>query len=136
MRVAELPFVSAVTAVIVMITHPAPVYTATIVAFELVFSTRGWRGALVQGGVLVGPVHAVWVAITQPLAGDALSSIPLLVLCAREFRFLVAFSIIALMPFVLIRVVQAVVVSIADVDAGNAVAIVAREQISKACSAF
>jgi hypothetical protein len=50
---------------------------------------------------------------------------------AREFRFRVAFSASALMSVVFVRVVEAIVVSIADVNARNAVAVVASEQVSK-----
>ena len=50
---------------------------------------------------------------------------------ASKFRFRVAFPIAALMATVFIGVVQTVVVSIADVDARDAVAIVASKQVSE-----
>lgn len=51
---------------------------------------------------------------------------------AREFRLRVAFAASALVSVVLVRVVEAIVVAVADVNARNAVAVVAGEEVAKA----
>lgn len=57
---------------------------------------------------------------------------PLLVSATGEFRLCIAFAVTTLMTAILIRVIQAVVISITDVDARNAVAIVAGKEVAKA----
>lgn len=42
----------------------------------------------------------------------------------------------ALMTFVLVRVIETIVVAVANINSRNAVAVVAREQIAEACPAF
>lgn len=50
---------------------------------------------------------------------------------AGKFSFSVAFTVAALMPVVFIRIVQTVVVPIANVNTWDAVAIVASKQVAK-----
>lgn len=50
---------------------------------------------------------------------------------AREFRFRVAFAAPTLVSIIFIRIVQAVVVSVADVNARDAIAVVARKQVAE-----
>lgn len=129
--VAEFALVAAVTAVVVVIAEPALVQAATVVAGELVFGAGHRLGTVVEGHVLVGTVHAVGVAVAQPFVGDALRPVPGLVCRAGEFRFFIAFSVVALVTIVLVGVVETVVVAIADVDARYAVSVVAGEQVAK-----
>ena len=94
-------------------------------------------------------VNTVWIAIANPSLGNALGTAPCLIRLTRELPVRVALSGVALVPLVLVGIVQAVVVAcdishyyeplstpqsrtIANIDARNAVAIVAREQIAKA----
>lgn len=42
----------------------------------------------------------------------------------------------ALMTLIFVRVIQTIIVPVANVNSRNAVAVVAREQIAEACSAF
>lgn len=57
---------------------------------------------------------------------------PLLVGAAGKLGLGVALAVAALVPAVLVRVVQTVVVAVADVDARYAVAVVARKQVAEA----
>lgn len=85
-----------------------------------------------QSRVLVRPIHTVWIAVAQPPLRNALASSPRLVLLARKLSLIVALPVIALMPIVLVAVVQAIIVSVADIDPGNTISVVAREQVAEA----
>lgn len=63
--------------------------------------------------------------------GFFMSITPLFVGDAVEFRFGVADAVAALVSIVLVRVVQTVVVSVAEVQARDAVAVVARKQVAE-----
>lgn len=56
---------------------------------------------------------------------------PLFVGDAVEFRLGVADAVAALVSIVLVRVVQTVVISVAEVEARDAVAVVARKQVAE-----
>lgn len=56
--------------------HTDLVDAASISAGEHVLGARLLLGTVVEGGVLVGAVHAVRIAITNPLLGDALGAAP------------------------------------------------------------
>lgn len=111
-RLALLALVGGVTTVVVVVAQPALVDAAAILALELVVTAAWLRtGAVVQRGVLVGAVHAVRVAVAHPLLGDALRAVPVLVLGARVLHLGVALAVVALVPVVLVRVVQTIVVA-------------------------
>lgn len=67
---------------------------------------------------------------------NALRSAPRLVALAGEFRLVVAFPVVALVPCVLVRIVQTIVVAVAYIYARDAMAVIAGEQIAKAGSPF
>lgn len=50
---------------------------------------------------------------------------------AREFRFIITFPASALMSIIFIRIIQTIVICIADVNARNAIAIVAGKQVTE-----
>ena len=56
---------------------------------------------------------------------------PLFVGGTREFRLLITLPVSALVTAIFIRIVQTIVVSVADVNPRDAVAIVAREQVAE-----
>lgn len=134
LAVAFLSFIAAIAAIVVVVACPAGVNATSISASELIFCAWLRAGAVVECHVFIRAIHAVRVSITKPLFGDALRSAPSLVSFARELVFVVAFSVVALMPVVFVAVVETVVVAIADVDPGHAVSIVASEQIAEAGS--
>ena len=88
--------------------------------------------------VLICSVHAIRIAVADPLLGNALRFTPLLVGAAREFRFGVALARSALMALVLIRIVKAVVIAVADINSRNTVSVIARKQVTEAglCARF
>lgn len=87
-----------------------------------------------QSHVLISPVNAIRISIAQPFFWDALGAIPHFVRGASELRFFVAFSVVALMTLIFIGVIQTIVVSIADVNSRNTVAVITSEQIAETCS--
>jgi len=94
LRVTVFALVRAVAAVVVVVAHPSAVDAPPVATRELIRAAVGHRRAVERGHVLVCSVHAVRVAIAQPLPRYALRSVPRLVGCAREFRRLVAFTVI------------------------------------------
>lgn len=87
-----------------------------------------------QRRVLVGSIDTVWISVAQPPLGNALRPTPGLVLLARELRLIVTLPVIALMSVVLVTIVQAIIVSVANVNPWNTVSIVTREQVAEARS--
>lgn len=67
---------------------------ATVSAGEHVLGTRLLLGAVVEGGVLVGSVHAVWIAVANPFLRDALRASPGLILDAGKLGDLVTLPVI------------------------------------------
>lgn len=135
-RITELPLVAAIPAVIVMVADPVLVQTAPVVTSELVLSARRGRGTVMQSDVLIGTVHAVRVSIAEPFLRDALRPVPHLIRRAGELSLLVALPIVTLVPFVLVGLVQAIIVPVADVDPRYTVAVIAREEVAEAGPAF
>jgi hypothetical protein len=103
LRVTLFAFIRGVSTVVVVITQPPLVDASAVTAGELVVAvTRLWTGAVVDRRIFICTVHAIWVSVTQPLLGDALRAVPVLVCIARVFRLLVTLPVIALMSVVLI----------------------------------
>lgn len=48
------------------------VNTTSVSAGKHILGTRLLFGTIVEGGVFVSSVHAVWIAVTDPLLGNAL----------------------------------------------------------------
>ena len=71
-------------------TAPDLVDAAPVLAEVLVLRTGFGLRAVVEGAVLIGPVHTVWVPIAHPPLGDAHGPSPLPVGRAVEFLFLIA----------------------------------------------
>ena len=84
------------------------------------------------GVQIVGYIDAVRVAVTNPLTRDAHGSVPDLVLLALKLSVRVTLPVVALLLLVLIGAVQAIIVTVAEVDPWDAVSVVAREEIAKA----
>jgi len=66
----------------------------SVAAGEHVLAAWLLGGTVVQGGVLVGSIHTVWVSIADPFLGYALGTLPGFVLHASELRFLIALAVI------------------------------------------
>jgi len=81
---AVLAFVRAIAAVVVVVAHPATVDASPVTARELVRAAVSHRRAVEHRCVLVSPIHAVRIAIAQPLFRYALCPIPRLVRLTRE----------------------------------------------------
>lgn len=120
-----------------MVTHPVLVDAALVLALVLLLRIA-WlrRGAVVHGCVLVRPVHTVGVSVAHPALGDAGSPPPLLVLGALELSLSVTLPGVTLMAGIFVRIIQAIVVPITNVDPWHTVSIVTSEQVSKASSLF
>ena len=124
-----------------MIASPVLVHTPTISASELLGSAATPLCAIESSSgryVFVCSIDTVWIAITDPLLGNALRFSPLLVGTTGEFRFGVALARSTLMTLILVRVIETVIISIANVDSWNAVAVIARKQVTEAglCARF
>lgn len=91
---AVLALVRSVAAVVVVVAHPTTVDAPPVAARELVSAAVCHRRAVEQRGVLVRPVHAVRIAVTQPLFRYALCPVPRLVRLTRELGRLVAFTVV------------------------------------------
>jgi hypothetical protein len=112
LSLALFALIGGITAVVVVVAQPALVDATAVAALELVVAAARFRtGAVVQRGVLVGAVHAVRVAVAHPLLGNALRAVPVLVLGARVLHLGVALAVVALVPVVLVRVVQTIIVT-------------------------
>lgn len=135
-RVAELSFVATVATIIVMIAQPILIQTAAVFAGELIICTGNRCRTMVHSHILISSVDTVRISIAQPLLRNALSPVPDFIRCTGEFGLFVTFPVVTLMPFILVRIIQAVIVPITDVHPWNAVTIIASEQVSKAGSAF
>ena len=85
---------------------------------------------------LIGTIHAIWVTIAHPFFLDTNGASPLAVLFTREFTIGIASPVGTLAIGILIRVIKAVVVAITNINVGNAIAIVASEEIPIASSVF
>lgn len=94
LRVTIFALVRAVPAVVVVVAHPSSVDAPPVAARELIRAAVGYRRAIERGHVLVRSVHAIRVAVTQPLPRYALCPVPRLIGCAREFRRLVTLTVI------------------------------------------
>lgn len=94
LAVTLLALVRAVAAVVVVVAHPSAVDAPPVAARELVRAAVCHRRAVERGRVLVGPVHAVRVAVAQPLARYALRPVPRLVRRARELGRFVALPVV------------------------------------------
>ncbi len=156
--VALGPFVRSVSAVVVVVASPVAVDAASVSAGKLLRRAAVPRRAIERRRILVGAVDTIRVAIADPLARNALSfawfiksfrnfvkknpfqefesaqsfvRTPLFVGAAGEFRFSVAFAVAALVSVVFVGIIQTVVISVADVDARNAVAIVAGKEVAE-----
>lgn len=77
-----------------MITHPVLVDASAILALVLVTFARLRIGTPVGGGVLVGPIDTVGIAVADPFLRNALSPAPLLVLGAGKLLLLVAHPVV------------------------------------------
>jgi hypothetical protein len=109
---AVLALVGGVAAVVVVVAQPALVDATAVAALELVVTAARLRTrAVMQRGVLVGAVHTIWVAVAHPLLRDALRAVPILVLGASVLHLGVALAVVALVPVVLVRVVQTIIVT-------------------------
>lgn len=136
LRIAMFSFIGAISAVIVVIADPASVDTTAVVALELIVGARRWSGAVVDGRVFISAINTVRITITQPLLGYTLRPSPGLVLFAGVLGFRIALTFVALMAVVFVTVVKAIVVTVTDVDPGNAVSIVTGEKVPEAGPAF
>lgn len=132
--VAELSFVTAVATIIIMVAQPIHIQATTIVAGELIFFAGLRRRTMVLSHILVSPVNTIRLSIAQPFFGNTLRPVPNFVRGAGELCLFVTLSVIALVSIVLVRVIHAIVVPVADVTSGYTVAIVAGKQISEASS--
>lgn len=119
-----------------MIAQPALVQATSVLTGELRVRTRGSLRTVVQSRVLIGPIDTIGIAVAQPFLRYALRPVPHFVGGTREFRLFVALPVVALVPLVLVRVVQAIVVAVADVNPRYAIAIVAGEQVAEASAAL
>ena len=77
-------------------------------------------------------VDTIRIAVAHPVLLDAHGPPVVLVGLALKLRRGVAGSLVAVLLGGLVRVIDTVVVSVADVGVGNAVAVVAREQVAEA----
>lgn len=77
-----------------MVAHPTAVHAPPVTARELVRATAGRRRAVQRRRVLVRSVHAVRVAVAQPLPRYALRPVPRLVRRARELRRFVTLPVV------------------------------------------
>lgn len=94
LAVAELSFVASVATVVVVIAEPIFIEASSVVAQELIFGAGQRRRTVMHRNVLVGTVHAVGIAVAEPLSRYALCSAPHFVRRAREFRFFVALPVV------------------------------------------
>lgn len=94
MRVAVFSFIRTVTAVVVVVAHPATVDASPVAARELICTAVGYRRTVEQRRVLVRTVNAVRVTVAKPLFRYALCPIPRLVRQTREFSRLVTFTVV------------------------------------------
>lgn len=92
--VAEFSLVATVAAIVVMIAQPTAIQAPPVVASELMISARRWRRTVMQRYILISPINAVRISITQPFLRNALGAIPHLVRGASELRFFVAFPVV------------------------------------------
>lgn len=92
--VTVLALVRAVATIVVVIAHPSLVDAPAVAARELIRAAVHRRRAVQRRRVLVRAVHAVRVAVAQPLFRYALRSVPRFVRHARELRRLVTFPIV------------------------------------------
>lgn len=134
--VAAFAFVRAVAAVVVVVAKPAFVDASAVGALELVWGARRRRSAVMYCRVLIGSVDTIWIAIAQPLSRYTLSASPEFVLLARVLGLGVTLAFVTLVAVVLITVIEAIVVSIADVDSRYAVAVVASKEVAEAGSSL
>jgi len=112
MGLTFLSFIRGVSAVVIVVAEPALVDAPAVLALELVVATAWLRtGTVVESGVLIGAVNAVWIAVANPLFGNALGAVPVLVLSASVLCLWVALAVIALVAVILVRVVQTVVIT-------------------------
>lgn len=72
LSVAELSFVGAVAAVVVVVAGPSFVDATAVLALELIVRAGLWSRTVVQGGVLIGAVNTVGIAVAEPFLGNAL----------------------------------------------------------------
>ena len=84
-----------------------------------------------NGCVFVGAVHAIRISVTNPSLGYTLSPSPVFVGRTGEFSVGIALTGIALMSNIFIRVVETVIISVADIYSWNTVSIIASEEITK-----
>jgi hypothetical protein len=136
LAVAEFALVRAVAAVVVMVTQPSLVDAPSVVTLELIVHTRRRRWTIVQRSVLISAIYTIWIAITKPFLRNTLGASPGLVLLACELCLLVTLPVVALVSDVLVTVVQAIVVSVANVDSRYAISVVTGEQVAEAGSTF
>ena len=123
-------FIRSITAIVVVIASLILVHTPSVAAGKLFGSASAPLSAIESRSgrhVLIGSIDAIRIAVTDPFLGNALSFAPLLVGAAGEFCFGVAFTRSALMPLILVGIVETIVVTVADVNAGNTIAVVAGE---------
>lgn len=87
-----------------------------------------------HGDILVGTIDTIGITIADPSLGNALSAAPVLVGGAGELAIRIAFTRVALVSSILVRIIEAIIITIADVNPWYAVAIVAGEKITETCS--
>jgi len=84
-RVTVFAFIRTVTAVIVVVAHPATVDASPVAARELIRTAVGHRRTVEQRRVLVRSINAVRVTVAKPLFRYALCPVPRFVRQTREF---------------------------------------------------
>lgn len=68
---------------------------------------------------------------TNPSFRDTLRSTPILIGCTRELSIGIALTSVALVSYIFIRIVETVIVTVANIDARNTISIIACEKVSK-----
>jgi hypothetical protein len=121
-----------------MIAFPESIDASAVVTFELVNRAllKGHGAVLNLGLVLIRTIDTIRVSIANPFFFDADSSTPFSIGFASEFSFGIALSIFALSGFAFVRIIQAVVITVANIDPGDAIAIVASEQVAETSPTF
>lgn len=123
--------IRSIAAIIVVIASPVSMDATAVTASELLTRAAVAGSAVERSRVFISSVDAIRIAIANPFTWNTLSFAPLFIGTAREFRFRVAFAAPTLVSIIFIRIVQAVVVSVADVNARDAIAVVARKQVAE-----
>lgn len=132
LAVASLALIRAVATIVVVVAYPTLIDAPSIGTCKLIISAGLRCGTVVQCCIFIRSINTIRIPIAYPLLRNTLRPGPGLVLLAGKFGLLIALPIIALMPIILITIIQTVIVSITDINSRNAVAIITGKQISKA----